>query len=235
MPYGGQRLDARRAPTGGPRWSPQPPPRPTWQPPIPVQPEPRRPHSEIPRRAVPENLTTWESDRVEQAAAFVADSVTTEWQEAVADRALECITPRTWNRLFHGHRQQECKVLAGMAKDILGGKKTLHDLVGSVASRVTGWFGGSAVEQAVVRELAKRIPIPGVDQKAAAVARGLQVIGIVLCLSVGSPLNRCQSFIDLALTETKERVKQILVGAMDDWTSPSPTMLAAWGARAQSL
>jgi hypothetical protein len=187
---------------------------------------------DLTRRARPENLATWESDRVEQAAAFVADTATAGWQEAVADRALECITPRTWNRLFSGHRQQECKVLADMAKDILDGKKALHDLTGSVVSRVTGWFGGSAVEQAVVRELAKRIPIPGVDQKATAVARCLQVIGIVLCLSVGSPLNRCQSFIDLALTETKEGVKQILIGAMDDWTSPSPAMIATWDARA---
>jgi hypothetical protein len=100
-----------------------------------------------------------------------------------------------------------------------------------VVGLAVGWLGGDAVERAVARELAKRIPIPAVDQKATVVARGLQMVGIVLCLSVGSPLNRCQSFIDLALTESKERVKQILVGAMDDWTSPSPAMLAAWGTR----
>ncbi len=64
-----------------------------------------------------------------------------------------------------------------------------------------------------------------VDEQAVVVARGLQMIGILLCLSQGTPLNQCQSFIDLALAETKERVKQILVGAMDDWRSPSPALL----------
>jgi len=167
--------------------------------------------------------------------AFCGDVVTSSWQEAVTDQALNCITPKTWDRLFSGHRQQECKILADMAKGILEGKKALHDFIGAIAGRIAGWLGGDAVERAVARELAKRIPIPGIDQKAAVVARGLQVVGIVLCLSVGSPLNRCQSFIDLALAESKERVKQILVGAMDDWTSSSPSMLAAWGAPAQSV
>lgn len=67
------------------------------------------------------------------------------------------------------------------------------------------------------------------------IREGLQMVGIVLCLSAGSPLSQCQSFIDLALVESKERVKQILVGAMDDWTNPSPAMIAAWRARAQSF
>lgn len=56
------------------------------------------------------------------------------------------------------------------------------------------------------------------------------MIGILLCISQGIPLNRCQSFIDLALTETKERVKQIMVGAMEDWKSPSPALLTTWRA-----
>ncbi|MGH3942526.1 MAG: hypothetical protein ACRDTG_28670 [Pseudonocardiaceae bacterium] len=180
-------------------------------------------------------MATWEQSRVEQAVAFCADVATSSWQEAVTEQALGCITDKTWERLFDGHRQQECKILADMAKGVLDGKKALHDLIGSVASRVASWLGGGSVEQAVARELARRIPIPVVDQKAAVVARGLQMVGIVLCLSVGSPLSQCQSFIDLALVESKERVKQILVGAMDDWTNPSPAMIAAWDARAQSL
>jgi hypothetical protein len=178
------------------------------------------------------HLTTHEQNRVDLAAAFCVDTVTDGWQEAVASRAADCITPKTWNRLFGRRRQGDCKVLADMAKSLLDGKKALHDFIGSVASRLTGWVEGQAVERAVARELAQRIPIPVLDQKTVVVARGLQMIGILLCLSQGIPLNRCQSFIDLALAETKERVKQILVGAMDDWTSPSPALLTTWRARA---
>ncbi len=122
-----------------------------------------------------------------------------------------------------------------MAKALLDGKKALHEFIGFVASWITGWFGGGQVERAVAKELAKRIPIPGVDQKATAVARGLQVVGIVFCLGQSIPLNRCQSFIDLALVETKEHIKQILIGAMDDWTNPSSTLVVAWSTQARAM
>ena len=192
---------------------------------------PKRERAKAPRRALLNNLTAHEQHRVEVAAAFCVDTLTDGWPEAVASRAADCITPKTWDRLFGKRRPGDCKVLADMAKSLLDGKKALHDLIGSVGSRVAGWMGGKGVECAVARELAQRIPIPVIDQKTVVVARGLQMIGILLCLSQGIPLNRCQSFIDLALAESKERVKQILVAAMDDWTSPSPTLLTPWRAR----
>lgn len=49
-------------------------------------------------------------------------------------------------------------------------------------------------------------------------ARGLQITGILVCVVDGQDLIRCPFFIDLALAESKARVKQILVAALDDWT-----------------
>lgn len=194
---------------------------------------PTRERPKATRRARFNNLTTHEQNRVDIAAEFCVDTLIDGWPEAVASQAQKCITPKTWNRLFSRQRQGDCKVLADIAKSLLDGKKALHDFVGSVASRVAGWVGAQTVERAVVKELAQRIPIPVIDQKTVVVARGLQMIGILLCLSQGIPLNRCQSFIDLALAETKERVKQILVGALEDWASPSPALLTSWAARAR--
>jgi hypothetical protein len=51
-----------------------------------------------------------------------------------------------------------------------------------------------------------------------AVARGVQVAGILLCVMDGRDLAKCECFRDLALAETKERVEQILVAGMSDWT-----------------
>jgi hypothetical protein len=82
-----------------------------------------------------------------------------------------------------------------------------------------------------VRELGKRIRIPVVDEQAIVDARGLQMIGILYCLSGNIPLDRCPSFIDLARAETKERVKEILEAAMKDWTHPSDEMITAWTGR----
>jgi hypothetical protein len=131
------------------------------------------------RRAQPHNLTTQEQDRVDIAAEFCVDTIIDGWPEAVNSQVQKCLTRDTWNRLFGKRRQKDCKVLADIAKSLLDGKKALHDFVGSVASRLASWFGAHPVEQAVVNELAKHIPIPVVDEKTVVVARGLQMTGIV--------------------------------------------------------
>jgi hypothetical protein len=182
-------------------------------------------------RRRPDNLTRSEQDRVDRAVEFCADVVTDGWQNAIAGRAADCLTPRTWNRLFRGRRREDCKTLADLARTILAAKNKLHELVGRFAGWATGQLGGGGLARTAAREIAKRIPIPVVDQKAVLVARSLQMIGIALCLSRGGQLNRCQSFIDLALDETKERVKQVLVAAVQDWTKASDALLVAWGAR----
>ncbi|HKN52818.1 MAG TPA: hypothetical protein VJX66_09970, partial [Amycolatopsis sp.] len=55
--------------------------------------------------------------------------------------------------------------------------------------------------------------------KFTAVARGVQLTGIMLCLAAGRDLTHCPCFIELALNETKDRVKKILTAALDDWTN----------------
>jgi hypothetical protein len=176
-------------------------------------------------------LTRSEQDRVDRAVEFCADVVTDGWEDTIAGRAADCLTPRTWNRLFRGRRRRDCKALADLARAILAAKNRLHELIGRLAGWTTGQLGGGGLERTVAREIAKRIPIPVVDEKAVVVARSLQIIGIALCLSRGDQLNRCQSFIDLALDETKERLKQILVAALGDWTKASDALVVAWGAR----
>jgi hypothetical protein len=63
-----------------------------------------------PRRRRPDNLTSSEQDRVDRAVEFCADVVTDEWRDAVAGRAADCLTPRTWNRLFRGRRRRDCNL-----------------------------------------------------------------------------------------------------------------------------
>lgn len=155
--------------------------------------------------------------RVEEAAKFCADVLTSRWQEQVASRASDYITERTWKRLFRGHRRKRCKALADLANKVLAGKKRLHALVGWTAQGVASLVGLGKIEQKLVSELAARITLPP-DAKLVAVARSIQVTGILLCLMDGGDLDKCQCFIELALEETKTRVKQILSAALDDWT-----------------
>lgn len=171
-----------------------------------------------------------QQSRVEKAAAFCADVVKDGWEKTVASRAADCLTPKTWNRLFRRRRQGDCKKLAAFAKGLLDGKEKLHELAGSLGAWIAGKFGAQALERTVAKELAKKIPIPVVDEKTAVVARGIQMIGISLCLTRDIPLEQCQCFIDLALEETKEHVKEKLAAALGEWAQPSITMIESWAA-----
>jgi hypothetical protein len=74
---------------------------------------------------------------------------------------------------------------------------------------------GSCGAAWLVRE--PNIPIAPLDAKMVAVARGVQVAGIVVCVLNGQDVTHCQCFIDLAPTETKAQVKKILLAAIGDW------------------
>ena len=132
--------------------------------------------------------------------------------------------------MFGWRRDGDCKQIAALAKALIDGKEKLHDLIGEAGGWLTEKLRGQGLECIVAKELAKKIPIPIVDEKTAVVARGLQMIGISRCLARGIPLERCQCFIDLALTETKEQVKEKLAAALGDWAQPSVKMIETWAA-----
>lgn len=154
-------------------------------------------------------------ERVKEAAQFCADLLSSGWQEAVADRATE-YAQTTWERVSRSQRKQNCKTLARIARSILESKMQIHKTIGKLFGRFAGALGAGAAARAFTEELISNIPLP-VDAKMIAVARGVQVTGILLCVMDEGDLTECECFIDLALAETKERVKQILMAAMSDW------------------
>lgn len=152
-----------------------------------------------------------------KAAIFCADSLSEGWQEAVADRATD-YAEITWQRLARSGRKRNCKALARIARSILQAKAQIHKAVGWTFGRVLGALGAGDPAQAFMRELASNIPLPP-DAKMIAVARGVQVAGILLCVMDDRNLTKCECFRDLAIAETKERVNQMLIAAMSDWAN----------------
>lgn len=106
--------------------------------------------------------------------------------------------------------------LARAAGSILEPKTQLHAAVGTLFDWAAAALGASDPARAFTKELASNIPLP-TDAKMIAVARGTQIAGILLCVMDNRDLTKCDCFIDLALTETKERVKRILVAGTSDW------------------
>jgi hypothetical protein len=156
-----------------------------------------------------------ERKRVEKAAELCADLISNGWQETATDQIV-AYAPTTWIRLRRSSRRQTCKALARLARSVLTAKTLIHKGVG----KLTGWLadklGAGDATRAFAEELASNIPLP-TDAKMVAVARGLQVAGIVLCLMDGKNLERCDCFVALVRTETEERVKQILIAGMSNW------------------
>jgi hypothetical protein len=169
---------------------------------------------------------------VREASAFCADSLSDGWQQAVADRAAD-YAQTAWERLSRSRRKRNCKALADIARSILAAKTQIHKSVGGLFGWAAGALGAGDPAQAFYQELMSNIPLP-IDAKIIAVARGVQVAGILLCVMDGRDLAKCECFRDLALAEAKERVGQILVAAMSDWTSlktfaagPAPVLLTS--------
>jgi hypothetical protein len=149
-------------------------------------------------------------------ADYCSDFLTDGWADTVAERAADYVSAELWSRLTE-RRRKHCRALARMAKRILEFKDQLHGWAGALVTWVLSLFGVRVVVREFAGELAKNIPIGPIDAKMAAVSRGLQVTGVALCISGGEDITKCQCFIDLALDETKSRVKRILAAAMEDW------------------
>lgn len=136
----------------------------------------------------------------------------------VAERAADYVSDKTWHRLLRGTRRRQCRALACAAGDLLAAKQGIHNTLGVVASRGVRLLGGGNAAQAFTEELIAAIPIPPLDAKLVAAARGIQATGVLLCVMGGRDLTRCDCFIALALAETKVRVKKLFATAMSDWT-----------------
>jgi hypothetical protein len=132
---------------------------------------------------------------------------------AVADQ-ITGYAQTAWERMSRSRRKRNCRALAQIARSILETKAYIHRTVGKLFARVIGAEGDPA--RAFAEELISSIPLP-FDAKMIAVARGIQVAGILLCVMDSRDLTKCECFIDLALAETKERVNQMLVAAMRNW------------------
>ena len=170
-----------------------------------------------PPKAAPPSRSERERERVKKTAEFCADSIASGWQETVAGQVMK-YAQSAWIRLSRSRRRRRnCKALASIARLILEAKTQIDKGVGKLFGWAVGRLGAGDAASAWLTSWQRNIPLP-FDAKMIAVARGVQVAGILLCVMDDRDLTECECFIDLALAETQERVKQILVAAMSDWT-----------------
>ena len=93
-------------------------------------------------------------------------------------------------------------------------KKKGHELTGKAAARLLP-NGTPRFHRMLVRKIAERVPLPW-DVKLEAIARGLQVIGIFMCMVGNVPLERCACLRMLGPQLAKEHVKQYVEQLLED-------------------
>jgi len=145
------------------------------------------------------------------AAGFLADLLADGLATAVADRVVDYLGE--WGRLKLRLRARSwtaanCKLLADTARDVLSLKRQLHEAVGELVSRALP-PNTSAFHRELVKKIAAKVPLEPLDTHLEAIARGLQLVGIYMCL-VLVRLDTCPCLLMWGEHATVEQAKQYL-------------------------
>ncbi len=138
-------------------------------------------------------------------------------QKVVVRRATEYVSDQTWQRLTRGWSGRRCSALAKLARTILEAQDRLREGLVEVTDRTLRLLNRSSVERQFAAELVKRLPLPAVGENLIATARGLQVTGIVVCVTESRPLTQCACFTDVVLVEGQAKVKSLITAGLEDW------------------
>ena len=164
---------------------------------------------------------------IHEAVSFCLDAQQEGVLKAGENRLGSYVGHETWKRFARGWSGQRCIWLSFIARDVLRGRDKLHDQLGTVTYSFVGFAqelfsedpGTNAMhfQRAFACELAKALPLPGVDQPLIAVGRGLQFTGIVACMLQGYDLQKCACFLDVVKEGGQVLLQSLLTAAIQDW------------------
>jgi hypothetical protein len=154
--------------------------------------------------------------RVVRAAQRCEAVIATGAMEAVDALATPYLGENGWNQLRQSWRRENCALLSRVAREALNSPVRMHDAAGKLAAQVWIWLGRPWLEQMMVREVVKRLPILGEGQ-VRPVARAVQLAGLRLCHGQHGDLTRCPCFVDLVENEGERRPRQLLEAGVKGW------------------
>ena len=153
---------------------------------------------------------------IEKAAEYCVSLVQDGVIDVTAGQVAQYFSKSTWQLVSRKWRPSRCRWLKEAAQKILAAKERYHQLSGMVAVAILGPAIGHRAERELVKELAENIPLPG-DAKFTAVARGLRITGVGMCVAQDIPLQRCACFGALATDAGAEGAKAFLASRGDEW------------------
>lgn len=157
-----------------------------------------------------QNASWKHSQDPQVAATLLADVLIEGVKPTLADRMTDRVVDYLgWPGAKYQRRRSwtdlDCQLLADTAQAVLDLKRRSHELVGTAIEQLlppdTPRF-----HRHLVKKIAEKLPLPW-DAKLAAIARGLQVFGIWMCM-VQDRLERCACLRMLGPQVLKEHVKR---------------------------
>lgn len=156
--------------------------------------------------------------RMEKAVKVVDEVATDGWKEAAANRVASVLTQDVMRQLRAEARGRrglvDCRLLAKEARFLLSVKNKYHDALGALADHGLRALRRPTLERLVARQFARHIPLPGSEQ-IEALARTLQVYGILLCLVAGK-LRSCSCLQDLSGHLVDENIREIVTDSLNE-------------------
>jgi hypothetical protein len=148
-------------------------------------------------------------------ADVLADGLRPTIADRVADRVVDYLGwSGRWRLRTRRWSGADCRLLAQTAKAVLDLKRKLHDVTGEAVSRLlppdTPRF-----HRMLVKKIAAKVPLPP-DIKLEAIARGLQIIGIFMCIVGNMPLERCACLRMLGPQLIKEQIKRYVEDLLEE-------------------
>jgi hypothetical protein len=160
---------------------------------------------------------------IAEATALVADIITEDWKSAIAEKEADVLNRAFWNSIPRRQRRRRanCRTLAELADFMESSLEEAHDAIGAIANWGLNWFGTPALERSIAVAFAKKIPLPGQDQIAAAV-QSIRIYGVFLCAIEGLDIvARCPCFWKLAEDKSKEELEAVLEAKLDSLATTS--------------
>jgi hypothetical protein len=145
----------------------------------------------------------------------LADGLRPTIADRVADRVVDYLGwSGRWRLRTRRWSGVDCRLLAQTAKAVLDLKRKLHDVTGEAVSRLlppdTPRF-----HRMLIKKIAARVPLPP-DIKLEAIARGLQIIGIFMCIVGNMRLERCARLRMLGPQLIKEQIKRYVEDLLEE-------------------
>ena len=154
--------------------------------------------------------------RIKEAAEYCADIVKSGAIEATADRVAKFASDELQRQLKRKWRAFRCRWLNELAQAALDLKARSHEFAGDLVVKLLPPSVVHRTERVFAKELIKKMPLP-TDAKLVAVAHGLRITGVALCVAQGTELENCACFGALVVETGKEATKRLLIAEGDLW------------------